>query len=84
MFTCKLSNIKRYYNAEYYTDDSGIRSVMTRTRFSALLENFHFVDNQRGREWCRYYCKTRYLFKLNLHHRKKKKERKNKSKNNRV
>ena len=48
MSICKLPNIKRYLAADDYIDNNGRTNGITRARFSTILQNLYFVENQRA------------------------------------
>ena len=43
----KLPSVASYWEVEKYFGNDGIKNVMTRQRFQDILQNLHFVNNEK-------------------------------------
>ena len=46
MSISKLPNVKYYWSIDSYLPNHSVRNAMTRNRFTNILQNLHFTDNQ--------------------------------------
>lgn len=46
MSVSKLPNLKCYWNVDSFFSNDGVRNAITRTRFTSILQNLHFADNE--------------------------------------